>query len=119
MSKSKCIQKHLGFYEIIWRILVVVICGVFPVTVPLLGALINITGSFSMSILAYFLPPLINLATFWEQRLHSRTLKVILLGKDIFLVVLGLSIAIAATYASLVETAEEAEEEEIFEDDDD
>lgn len=67
------------------------------IAVPNLGAVISLVGSVSSSILALIIPPLIEMATFWNSGISKVTIT-----KDVFITLFGLLGFFAGSYTSIV-----------------
>lgn len=66
--------------------------------IPNLGAIISLVGAFSSSALALIFPPIIEIITFWPNKLGHYNW---VLWKDILIVLLGFAGFFFGTYASI------------------
>ncbi|XP_030745663.1 proton-coupled amino acid transporter-like protein CG1139 isoform X2 [Sitophilus oryzae] len=92
-------DKSRNYAEYITRTVLVFITFIFAVAIPNLGAVISLVGAFSSSALALIFPPLIEIVTFWPDKLNRSWW---ILGKDLAIVVLGFVGFLVGSYVSIL-----------------
>ncbi|CAH1979959.1 unnamed protein product [Acanthoscelides obtectus] len=93
-DKSKEIAEYVS------RTALVLFTFIFAVAIPNLGAVISLVGAFSSSALALIFPPLIEIITFWPDKLGQSNWK---LWKDICIIIFGFLGFLLGSYVSLME----------------
>lgn len=84
--------------EYITRSLLVVITFALAAAIPNLGAVISLVGAFSSSALALIFPPLIEIITFWPDRLGKYSW---MLWKDVAIMLFGIAGFVVGSYVSI------------------
>lgn len=87
------------YAEYITRTLLVFVTFVFAVAIPNLGAVISFVGAFSSSALALIFPPLIEIITFWPDKMGRRSW---MLWKDVLIIAVGVSGFLIGSYISFL-----------------
>lgn len=99
------IERHFNddqsrhYAEYITRTLLVFVTFVFAVCIPNLGAVISFVGAFSSSALALIFPPLIEIITFWPDKMGRRNW---MLWKDVMIIVVGFLGFLIGSYISFL-----------------
>nr|CAI5833893.1 unnamed protein product [Callosobruchus analis] len=93
-------EKSKEVAEYISRTALVLVTFIFAVAIPNLGAVISLVGAFSSSALALIFPPLIEIITFWPDKLGRSNW---LLWKDLCIITFGVLGFILGSYVSLME----------------
>ncbi|CAG9858641.1 unnamed protein product [Phyllotreta striolata] len=100
-----CISKYFNneksreTAEYVTRTVLVFITFIFAIAIPNLGAVISLVGAFSSSALALIFPPLIEIITFWPDKLGTSKW---ILWKDIFIIAFGFVGFVVGSYVSLL-----------------
>lgn len=87
------------YAEYITRTALVFITFIFAVAIPNLGAVISLVGAFSSSALAMIFPPLVEIITFWPDKLGRSDW---MLWKDIAIVTIGFLGFLTGSYVSVL-----------------
>lgn len=90
-------SKHLGEYAL--RTGLVFLTFALAIAIPNLGAVISLVGAFSSSALALIFPPLIEIITFWPDKLGRFSW---VFWKDIAIVIFGLVGFAIGSYVSIL-----------------
>ncbi|XP_072390234.1 proton-coupled amino acid transporter-like protein acs isoform X1 [Diabrotica undecimpunctata] len=90
-------SREIAEYSI--RALLVFVTFVIAIAIPNLGAVISLVGAFSSSALALIFPPIIEIITFWPDKLGQGRW---VLWKDIFIIVFGFLGFLVGSYTSLL-----------------
>ncbi|XP_047530702.1 proton-coupled amino acid transporter-like protein pathetic isoform X1 [Vanessa atalanta] len=91
-------EKALEYGEIVTRFVLITITFVAAVLIPNLSSIISLVGAFSSSALALIFPPIIEIITFWPERLGTKGW---ILWKDLAIIIFGITGFVFGTYASL------------------
>ncbi|XKL67358.1 hypothetical protein PGB90_002849 [Kerria lacca] len=97
LSQKLSTDLTMKYGEHLVRIVLVLFTFMMAIAVPNLGAVISLVGSVSSSILALIIPPLIEMATFWNSGISKVTIT-----KDVFITLFGLLGFFAGSYTSIV-----------------
>ncbi|XP_074032217.1 proton-coupled amino acid transporter-like protein pathetic isoform X2 [Leptinotarsa decemlineata] len=92
-------EKTQDIAEYITRTVLVFITFLFAIAIPNLGAVISLVGAFSSSALALIFPPLIEIITFWPDKLGKHKW---VLWKDIAIILIGFFGFLIGSYTSLL-----------------
>ncbi|KAJ8946516.1 hypothetical protein NQ318_004651 [Aromia moschata] len=92
-------EKTRDIAEYVTRTFLVFITFVFAIAIPNLGAVISLVGAFSSSALALIFPPLIEIVTFWPDKLGTTNW---ILWKDIGIICFGFIGFFIGSYVSLL-----------------
>ncbi|CAG9578710.1 unnamed protein product [Danaus chrysippus] len=97
--KSKLTSdKALEHGEAVTRFVLISITFTAATLIPNLSSIISLVGAFSSSALALIFPPLIEIMTFWPDRLGTNDW---MLWKDVAIIIFGITGFVFGTYASL------------------
>lgn len=96
--------KRRAKYEYICRTVLVLMTFFFAITIKKLRLLMEVVGAISGTSLSIILPPIIHLATFWED--ISGWSKAIIVTMDAFIITLGISASASGTFFSVREIIE-------------
>lgn len=91
-------EMALEYGEAATRFVLISITFIAAVLIPNLSSIISLVGAFSSSALALIFPPIIEIVTFWPDRLGTKGW---ILWKDLAIVVFGVTGFAFGTYASL------------------
>ncbi|XP_072399103.1 proton-coupled amino acid transporter-like protein acs [Diabrotica undecimpunctata] len=97
-------EKKKMVYDYGLRITLVVVSIVLAITVPLLGLIISLVGTFCLSALGIVFPAIIELAALWPDRLGPGK---ICLWKDILIIIFGIFGLCVGTYTSIYNIIQE------------
>ncbi|KAG5890794.1 hypothetical protein JTB14_007188 [Gonioctena quinquepunctata] len=92
-------EKSQEIAEYVTRTVLVFITFLFAIAIPNLGAVISLVGAFSSSALALIFPPLIEIITFWPDKLGRNNW---ILWKDIMIILFGFVGFLIGSYTSLL-----------------
>lgn len=92
-DSAKCIG------ELLTRTGLVIATFLLAAAIPNLGAVISLVGAFSSSALALIFPPVIEIITFWPDRLGEKNW---ILWKDIIIMLFGITGFILGSYVSIL-----------------
>ncbi|XP_050300499.1 proton-coupled amino acid transporter-like protein pathetic isoform X2 [Anthonomus grandis grandis] len=92
-------EKSRRYAEYVTRTALVFITFVFAVAIPNLGAVISLVGAFSSSALAMIFPPLVEIITFWPDKLGRSDW---VLWKDAAIVTIGFLGFLTGSYVSFL-----------------
>lgn len=90
-------QQYYGEYVV--RSILVTVTFALAAAIPNLGAVISLVGAFSSSALALIFPPLIEIVTFWPDRLGRYKW---MLWKDIAIMIFGFAGFLVGSYVSVL-----------------
>ncbi|XP_065158913.1 proton-coupled amino acid transporter-like protein CG1139 isoform X2 [Atheta coriaria] len=99
------VKKHLHteraiyYGEYLTRTSLVIVTFALAAAIPNLGAVISLVGAFSSSALALIFPPLIEIITFWPNRLGKNNW---MLWKDIAIMIFGICGFVVGSYVSVL-----------------
>lgn len=99
IKKNFHTDKTKDYAEYITRTILVFITFIFAIAIPNLGAVISLVGAFSSSALALIFPPIIEIVTFWPDKLGRSNW---ILWKDIAIICFGFIGFIIGSYVSLL-----------------
>ncbi|XP_038215018.1 proton-coupled amino acid transporter 4 [Zerene cesonia] len=91
-------EKALAYGENVTRFILISLTFIAAALIPNLSGIISLVGAFSSSALALIFPPIIEIVTFWPDRLGTYDWK---LWKDIAIIIFGITGFVFGTYASL------------------
>lgn len=92
--------KQQDKYEYICRTILVMITFILAISVPKLNLMMDLVGSISGTTLSVILPPVIHIATFWEDT--SGGSKVLMVVLDVLLIVVGIIASASGSYFSFI-----------------
>lgn len=92
-------EKSREIAEYVTRTILVFVTFVIAIVIPNLGAVISLVGAFSSSALALIFPPLIEIVTFWPDKLGRGNW---VLWKDIIIMFIGFAGFSLGSYVSLL-----------------
>uniref|UniRef100_A0AAR5PGX3 Amino acid transporter transmembrane domain-containing protein n=1 Tax=Dendroctonus ponderosae TaxID=77166 RepID=A0AAR5PGX3_DENPD len=91
-------EKTRQYAEYFTRTALVFITFIFAVAIPNLGAVISLVGAFSSSALAMIFPPLVEIVTFWPDKMARNDW---MLWKNIVIVTIGFLGFLTGSYVSI------------------
>ncbi|KAF7256345.1 hypothetical protein EG68_06120 [Paragonimus skrjabini miyazakii] len=94
------------------RIGLVMFSYLMVVTIPKLDLMISLIGAFASSMLAFILPPVLELVHLWERRNEIRGFWVFVFAKHLFFILVGLISFVGGTVATLIQLIEAFEKPE-------
>lgn len=92
-------DKSKRLAEYVTRTVLVFITFALAIAIPNLGAVISLVGAFSSSALALIFPPLIEIITFWPDKLGKHSW---ILWKDISIICFGFIGFFVGSYVSVL-----------------
>ncbi|XP_045768177.1 proton-coupled amino acid transporter 4 [Maniola jurtina] len=91
-------EKAIEYGEAVTRFVLISITFIAAALIPNLSSIISLVGAFSSSALALIFPPIIEIITFWPERLGWKDWR---LWKDIAIIIFGITGFAFGTYASI------------------
>ncbi|XP_060530541.1 proton-coupled amino acid transporter-like protein CG1139 isoform X2 [Cylas formicarius] len=92
-------DKAKWYAEYLTRTILVFVTFTLAIAIPNLGAVISLVGAFSSSALALIFPPLIEIVTFWPEKLGKNNWR---LWKDLAIVCFGFIGFLIGSYVSIL-----------------
>ncbi|XP_065667524.1 proton-coupled amino acid transporter 1-like [Hydra vulgaris] len=94
---SKFDEKKVNKLDYLLRAVLVVITCLFAIAVPQIENFISLVGAISESIIGIIIPAIIHSLTF-----HNDGLSKLALGKNLFLILIGIAFLVIGTYSSII-----------------
>ncbi|TGZ75397.1 hypothetical protein CRM22_000400 [Opisthorchis felineus] len=90
----------------VMRALLVMFAYVMVITIPKLDLMISLIGAFASSILAFILPPVLEIVHLWEDRHRIKWFWLTVVAKHMFFISIGLLSFVGGTVATLLQLIE-------------